>query len=142
MGNLGNDIKLDIDGDFIFGLNGDFFTTDDEEATIDPNDLPFEGYIAIRQFIFICLEAVMGEYNPFDTDFGVGIENLISKNIPEVFNDFKERVITQLLNDDRIKDVARVDYEMIETNLCNIYIDVIVQGENYPSGFVYPFATF
>ncbi len=137
MGNLGNDLMLDENNDFIFGLNGDFYTTEDEEAFMD--DLPFEGYVALRQFVSICLDTVLGTLNPYDIDFGIGARLLVSRNIAEVFPEFVERVQEQLLKDDRIQSVIKCDYEIADTNMINVFVSILAVGQNVSSNFVFPY---
>lgn len=138
MSNFGDDLFLSIDNDLIISSNGDYMCTSDYEKTI--SDLPFEGYVCLRETIARMIQATAGEYSVFDINFGAGIEELISTtDFNNKFNQFKERLQTSLLNDDRVKYVERIEYEKIDINTYNIYVSIITVGSNVSSKFVFPY---
>lgn len=139
MANTGNDFLLTEENDLIIGTNGDIMTTDLYEK-LEGYDLTFyEGYIAIRQFIAICFETTIGQYNLFDWNFGASSDLMISSTKINRFEEFTENFKEQLLRDDRIVSVDNVSYEQTGDNSWSIFVSITSINANRSSEFVFPY---
>jgi hypothetical protein len=134
---LGNDLMLDSDGDLILNTNGDFYTTEDAEYQI--TDLPYRGYVCLNETIYRTVEAIKGSY-PFDSDFGADIPTFVSRTVtPQLIENIKVNLITELIKDDRIKEVRQIDVEFQPPKTLIVSIFVVPIGQNETSQFVFPY---
>ena len=89
----------------------------------------------------LVLKPAFGEYSPYNPEIGAGGNKTVSLSteFDKEFNDFKERAIKQILQDERIQTVNNIDYNRINSNEIHIGISVIMVNTNTPISFVFPF---
>lgn len=142
--NFGIDLLVQ-DMDLVLGANGDFFCTDDMEILLNQNvetQIPFDGYITLRESIGNVLAPSVGEYSQYEQKVGAGASLTISttSDFQREFGYFVERAKAQLLQDTRIKSVENISYEVIDNSIVNIYVSITISELNQPQDFVFPFA--
>lgn len=142
---MSNNFGIDLfvqDKDIMIGINGDYLTTQDVEQVI--NELPFEGYVALRETIAKVLYPEQGTFSPFNYTDGAGAVDLISStsDFEDKFTNFKNRVVSQLSKDDRVESVEEIDYNIYsesDKNIITIIVKVIPNNLQKVSTFVFPF---
>jgi hypothetical protein len=139
--NTGVDFILSEDNDLIIGTNGDYLDTDIFEKANNYDVNYYEGYIIIRQFIALCIETILGRYNPFDHNFGASAKTLISTTKQNAFDDFTSHLTDQLLLDDRIFAVNSINYNNVSDNEWQIFVSVNSIASNSSSSFVFPYVS-
>lgn len=137
--NFGNDLILDQYGDLIIGDNGDFATTEDLEKKIPEEDLPFPGYISIRESLYNVLLSEKGDWQ-FDISTGANVPYYISQPMNKKFDDLKNSIRNEILKDDRIESVPDVSITKFpEQSLAEISITIKPVGQEKTSNFVFPY---
>lgn len=134
--NLGNDIILN-NGDIDFNDNGDILTTSDIEQKMG-SELPFEGYVCLRESILDIVNGIKGTY-PFDVQFGSDIDLYISRDIQETYLHIKSVLERELRKDDRIQEVVSINFRQVTERIINIYVKILPIGREQSSQFVYPY---
>lgn len=141
MANFGIDLYVQ-DHDLLIGSNGDFFCTDDLEYVLnqDPTtEVQFEGYVCLRESIVNILNPEKGTYSHLEPNTGVEADLLISSgaDFEKQFNNFIDRLNTELGADERIASINDVTYKYTSTGV-NIYVSLTPTGLDIPIPFVFP----
>src|SRR5882724_10925385 len=123
--NIGIDLMLSASddgvGDLVIGDNGDFLTTEDYEAKLNPSLVKFEGFVCLHETIYRVLQANKGDWIR-DQDFGANITEHVSAPVNSKLFLLEQKIETELLKDDRIKSVDNVKMSFVDQKTVKIEI--------------------